>query len=238
MRCGGDASVFAGILQPDALGAGVAKREAVLSIARQWLAEKAETPPDEVSDQALRDWLDARRKGIDAATETLLRLFDRLAPERDLTEPIPQMLEAMSSLLGSLVKALATVDELAGKQELQPDEDSTRDASKAPPEEGRPINGQSSVLVPGPTASAPPPAVPRLQTRDDARQTILQVAAFIDKAMPGHPAPLFLRRAEKLLGANDFFEIIADIFEPNQTQHVERVTGQRAPPPSPESTTH
>jgi predicted component of type VI protein secretion system len=43
-------------------------------------------------------------------------------------------------------------------------------------------------------------------SRDEARRLILDIARYIERTEPSHPAPP-LPRAEKLLGAKSFFEI-------------------------------
>jgi len=68
----------------------------------------------------------------------------------------------------------------------------------------------------------------RLATRDDARRLILEVADYLERSEPGHPAPLFLRRAERLLGAASFFDIVKDM-APDSISEIERITGQKVP---------
>jgi type VI secretion system protein ImpA len=65
-----------------------------------------------------------------------------------------------------------------------------------------------------------------LHSRDDARRLILQVAKFLEDTEPSHPAPFFLRRAERLLGAKDFFAIMRDM-SPDAIAEMERITGHR-----------
>ena len=66
-----------------------------------------------------------------------------------------------------------------------------------------------------------------LETRYDAQRMILEICRFIEETQPGHPAPLFLRRAERLLGAKDFFAIIRDM-APDAISELERITGHRS----------
>ncbi len=65
-----------------------------------------------------------------------------------------------------------------------------------------------------------------LETRYDAQKMILEICRFIEETEPGHPAPLFLRRAERLLGAKDFFAIMRDMV-PDAISELERITGHR-----------
>ena len=65
-----------------------------------------------------------------------------------------------------------------------------------------------------------------LRSREDARRIILEICKFLEVTEPGHPAPFFLRRAERLLGAKDFFEIMRDM-APDALSEIERITGHR-----------
>lgn len=65
-----------------------------------------------------------------------------------------------------------------------------------------------------------------LRTRDDARRQILQISRFLETIEPSNPAPFFLRRAERLLGAPDFFAIMRDM-APNSIGELEHITGHR-----------
>lgn len=69
-----------------------------------------------------------------------------------------------------------------------------------------------------------------LRNRDDARRQILEISRFLEQTEPSHPAPLLLRRAERLLGARDFFAIVRDI-APDAISEVERITGHRESTP-------
>jgi type VI secretion system protein ImpA len=65
-----------------------------------------------------------------------------------------------------------------------------------------------------------------LRTRNDARKMILEISRFLEETEPSHPAPLFLKRAERLLGARDFFEIVNDM-APDSVSEIRRITGHR-----------
>jgi type VI secretion system protein ImpA len=69
-------------------------------------------------------------------------------------------------------------------------------------------------------------AMGALRSREDARKIILQVCKFLEETEPSHPAPFFLRRAERLLGAKDFFEIMTDM-APNAIDDLMRITGHQ-----------
>jgi type VI secretion system protein ImpA len=52
--------------------------------------------------------------------------------------------------------------------------------------------------------------VGRLRTRADAKRALEQISAFLERTEPGHPAPIFVRRAVRLLEM-DFLQIIAEL---------------------------
>ena len=81
-------------------------------------------------------------------------------------------------------------------------------------------------LVVAGAVAAGVPVQGALQTRDDARRLILDVCKFLERTEPSHPAPYFLRRAERLLSAKDFFAIMRDM-APDALNELERITGHR-----------
>ena len=62
-----------------------------------------------------------------------------------------------------------------------------------------------------------------LQSREDARRSIQEVIRFLERVEPSHPAPLLLKRADRLLGLS-FFEIIKDM-APGAVTDIERLAG-------------
>ncbi|MFN7570261.1 MAG: ImpA family type VI secretion system protein [Betaproteobacteria bacterium] len=64
-----------------------------------------------------------------------------------------------------------------------------------------------------------------LNTREDARRTIQQVCAFLERSEPSHPAPLLLRRAERLLGLS-FYDIVKDL-APNAVGEIDQLAGRQ-----------
>lgn len=80
--------------------------------------------------------------------------------------------------------------------------------------------------VAGPAGAGAALSVNGLRSREDARRLILEVSRYIEATEPSHPAPFFLKRAERLLGARDFFEILRDM-APDSISELERITGHR-----------
>lgn len=62
-----------------------------------------------------------------------------------------------------------------------------------------------------------------LQSREDAQRQLRDLIRFLEKIDPSHPAPLLLKRADRLLGMS-FFEIIKDM-APNALSDIERIVG-------------
>ena len=63
-----------------------------------------------------------------------------------------------------------------------------------------------------------------LRSREDARRTIQNVISFIERLEPGHPSPLLLKRADRLLGM-DFRDIIKDM-APDALKDIELIAGK------------
>ena len=62
-----------------------------------------------------------------------------------------------------------------------------------------------------------------LHSRDDACRVIQDVICLLEQLVPGHPAPLLLKRAHKLLGMS-FVDIIKDM-APGAMSDIERIVG-------------
>ena len=60
-------------------------------------------------------------------------------------------------------------------------------------------------------------------SRDDAIRTLERVCEWIERHEPSNPAPLLIRRAQRLMRKN-FFEIIRDL-APDGLDAVERIAG-------------
>ena len=62
-----------------------------------------------------------------------------------------------------------------------------------------------------------------LRSRDDACRAIQDVILLLEQLVPGHPAPLLLKRAHRLLGMS-FVDIIKDM-APGAMSDIERIVG-------------
>lgn len=82
------------------------------------------------------------------------------------------------------------------------------------------------VLVPAGAVGAPavvmaPPG--EITSRDDAIRQLERVCAWLERHEPSHPAPLLIRRAQRLM-RKSFFEIIRDLV-PDGVESIERIAG-------------
>ena len=63
-----------------------------------------------------------------------------------------------------------------------------------------------------------------LKSRDDALRLLSQVITFLEKTEPGNPAPLLIKRAQRLIGMN-FIDIINDL-APEALNSVQNIAGR------------
>lgn len=153
-------------------------------------------------------------------------------PGADPDEPLDRVISRVDRCLGSVIRvtgrfsgeSLGTerVTKMLQRVKLQ------LEAAK-----GGAIGTTASVAVVADTLAIAGQASPGstvggmvLRTRTDARKMILEISKFLEETEPSHPAPLFLKRAERLLGARDFFEIVNDM-APDSVSELKRITGHR-----------
>ena len=79
---------------------------------------------------------------------------------------------------------------------------------------------ETSLPTAQPTSSGPPTGI---SNRDDIARLIDQMCSYLETHEPGHPAPLLLRRAQKLLGM-DFLSIIREL-NPDSIRSIEQLAG-------------
>ncbi len=81
--------------------------------------------------------------------------------------------------------------------------------------------------VAGAAAGAPAFAAPgEIRTRDDAVRTLDRVCEFLSRTEPTNPAPLLIRRAQRLM-AMSFLDIIQDL-APGASDQVQQIIGAKA----------
>lgn len=158
---------------------------------------------DKVKDTAVSAFLDGRLQVVDSCIGAAKKLSARFGPGA------VQGGDKILVPLGRLKKVMGFVLEGAA----MPSDEGTAVDSESPDE--------SSISRP-----ARQNGVGALQSREDARKIILEVCKFLERTEPSHPAPYFLKRAERLLGAKDFFVILRDM-APEALAEIERITGHR-----------
>ncbi|KVL53988.1 type VI secretion system protein [Burkholderia cepacia] len=93
------------------------------------------------------------------------------------------------------------------------------------------VPGDASQAVPAPSASTPVPNAhawrdAAITSRDDVRIGLDKMCRYFEQHEPSHPAPLLLRRAQRLL-ALDFYEIIRDL-APESLAKLDLLSGERS----------
>lgn len=174
------------------------------------LAGRLPAAGDEVISQAevdgiLRASVDeaGRSAQIDAARESLAvcRELQQLLIEKVGAERIPN-LKAVSDILGLVVKLCDSAN---------PQSDASATIADSAAEDGS-VVATAAVAAPG-----------ALRTRDDAIRMLDRICEFIERTEPSHPAPLLLRRAQRLMNMS-FVEIIEDL-APDGLSQMRNIAG-------------
>lgn len=162
----------------------------------QYLAEAASGPGTNPDES-----LERAIKRVDRCLAAVVRVTGRFSGESLGTDRVTKMLQRVNAQLEASKGAATSAVE--------------------------PAQAQAGALVPARQESASAAAGGMvLRTRNDARRMILEISRFLEETEPSHPAPLFLKRAERLLGAKDFFEIVNDM-APDSVTELMRITGHR-----------
>ncbi len=150
----------------------------------------------------LRAVVEAEGTAVVDALRTSVRSVDAmraLLAEKVGTDQVPDI-EALRDLLASVLQvcdgALGTTAEVP-----------------APEVAGGPETGQASV----------PHSTGDIRSREDAVRALQRVTEFIERTEPANPAPLFIRRAQRLM-AMSFAEIIQDLV-PESLGQIQKLAG-------------
>ena len=189
------------------------------------LPDKVQSADDRLARiPAVRDLIQGLYLRIQAALDSFRRIIDLFPRGLVRTVGTLDTLQLAAALLGKVSDDLLAE---SNRMQLQ------RTGMTAPTTGSAGTFG--STAVPGPAVALAPiggaeagMAMQALGTRDDARRQIVQIAEFLERIEPSHPAPLFLRRAARLLAANSFYDIVEDMLE-GSVADVERLTGQQRP---------
>ena len=147
------------------------------------------------------------RDSVDLVTQIALRVEQRLGVMSGLDlVPLHRLLRPLQDAAKRVVEAAAT----AG-------------ASVAPRDAASPVaNGAAR---PATLAASPSEANGVIASRDDVVQARERACFWIEHNEPGHPAPLLIRRAQRLM-SKSFVEILRDI-APESLGQLEKVAGER-----------
>ena len=178
-------------------------------VVRLALARELGMAPDAVADEAMQQRLEALRQPLLDTSQAMDRLMGRFETGSVRGDAVQALLDRMARQLG----------EIADQSGASAASSAVNDALGDP---------SAVVALQAGTKGGGAGGGGRLQTREDARRQILEICAFLESVEPSHPAPLFLRRAERLLGARSYFEIVRDM-TPDALSEVSRITGHQAP---------
>lgn len=134
-----------------------------------------------------------------------------LQTARDIASLLDERVGTMAPELAPLVKLLKCVDDAVH----------TARGDAAPAGEGAAVATEGA--APGRAAVATPGAI---VTREDAVRALERVCEWIERNEPSHPAPLLIRRAQRLM-TKSFVEIIRDL-APDGMSQIERLAGPDA----------
>lgn len=134
-----------------------------------------------------------------------------LQTARDIASLLDERVGTMAPELAPLVKLLKCVDDAVR----------TARGDAAPADEGAAAATEGA--APGRAAVATPGAI---VTREDAVRALERVCEWIERNEPSHPAPLLIRRAQRLM-TKSFVEIIRDL-APDGMSQIERLAGPDA----------
>jgi len=145
-----------------------------------------------------QEQLQAIKAALDAAQALYKNLQEQVGSER-----APEL-----KGLRDLLKTLAQVTASACNDSAQDGEADTMN------------DADTSETTP---AAAPVRANGDIRSREDALRMLDKVVDFIERAEPSHPAPLFIRRAQRLMSMN-FLELIQEL-APDSLGQVKNLTG-------------
>ncbi len=126
--------------------------------------------------------------------------------------------EAMAACIAERVGAAADIDFAPLTRLLRTVDDALQGVVAAAPEGEAPPNGDLPRTAP--RAAAP---AGEIASREDAIAALQRVCDWLERHEPSHPAPLLIRRAQRLMSKN-FLEIIRDLV-PDGLDPIEKLAG-------------
>ncbi len=135
----------------------------------------------------------------------------------DATETLA-LVKQLQSSINDQVSSQASLD-LAPLQNVV---FALQQAIKATATDGSDVQGEEGITNAG--GSTEGSKLGGLKSRDDAIRLLTQVVSFLERTEPGNPAPLLIKRAQRLIGMN-FIDIINDL-APDALGSVQQIAGR------------
>lgn len=212
-----DAEVLDRVLAPDPAGVSVTNDEHFLLVVKHDAALQSGSDPDSVTPDQMRERLRQLHAELNAAHETLRRIgasFERTPPGQ---AHFQALIGRMASRVGKYFDDLMAREAMAHVDQMM---NAPGEAPTTRPPMSQPVHAVMSTATPA--SMAPASAAP--QNREQIRLQVLQLATMLEQLEPSHPAPLFLRRAARLLAAKSFYDIVSDMV-PESMSQVETLAG-------------
>lgn len=215
-----DAEVLDGVLSADPGGASITGDEHFLAVVRHDVAAQTGKEADRVSGEEVRERLRQLHLELTAADETLRRIAASFRQKPSGQARLQILLGRMASRVGKHFDDLVAREAMAHVDQM---------VAPSGPSHGAAVASPTGPSVSSPvkaTAVAAAPARP--VNREQIRLQVLELAALVEQLEPSHPAPLFLRRAARLLAAKSFYDIVTDMV-PDSLSQIETLAGQPKP---------
>jgi type VI secretion system protein ImpA len=182
------------------------------------------TPAGPVTVRAAEATLKREATSPDAMTEAQLR---QAAAASATSEGAP-ILSLAAALEHCRAIASLTTERMGaeGAPDLAPLSDVLTTIHRLLPAPGGEDRGSGAAGDAAATDAAAAVAGGELRTRQDAVRILDSVCRFLERNEPSNPAPLFIRRAQRLIGSG-FLDIMRDM-APDSLGHIELLTGQQA----------
>jgi type VI secretion system protein ImpA len=152
-------------------------------------------------------------KGLKEASEKDAGLFERLRSAHEMALRIVRLLDQhvgnLAPELDPLTRITAAVAQAAAAAE-----------GKAP------VGDASSASKPT-SANMAAPGLGPMRTREDVVRTLAAACEWIEQHEPSNPAPLLIRRAQRLM-SKSFIDLVRDL-APEGLAQIERIAGVPAP---------
>lgn len=223
--CFRDAEVLDGALPPDPSGAGLTNAQHLAAIVSADIAREQQIKPEAVSVAQKLARIDAMLAPLGSATTLLNALAKRLDAPSAARQRVPMLLSRAARHLQALRTELGVQDASAAVAAVLADGTGSPDAVALG-------SGGAPAYASAAAGAAVALGNARLASRDDARRAILEVAEFLERSEPAHPAPMFLRRAARLLQARSFYDLVQDLLPGSPVDEIAHLTGQKPPEPA------